>query len=74
VEGIRTFTGTRTKKITMVSRLERESLIVELDEKTTRVKNSEIYQVYCFSILNGDNENLERAIFGNRMRSRMMDE
>ena len=41
MEGIRTFTGTRTKKITMVSRLERESLIVELDEKTTRMKNSE---------------------------------
>ena len=74
MEGIRTFTGTRTKKITMVSRLERESLIVELDEKTTRMINSESYRVYCFSILNGDDEDLERAIFGNRMRSRMMEE
>ena len=68
MEGIRTFTGTRIKKITMVSRLERESLMGEVDEKTTRMINSESYRVYCFSKLNGDDEDLERAIFGNRMR------
>ena len=61
MEGIRTFTGTRTKKITMVSRLERESLMGEVDEKTTRMINSESYSVYCFSKLNGDDEDLMRS-------------
>ena len=74
MEGIRTFTGTRIKKITMVSRLETESLMGEVDEKTTRMINSESYHVYCFGIFNGDDEDLERAIFGNRMRSRMIEE
>ena len=49
----------------------------EVDEKTTRMINSEsyyIFNVYCFGIFNGDDEDLERAIFGNRMRSRMIEE
>lgn len=46
----------------------------EVDEKTTRMINSESYHVYCFGIFNGDDEDLERAIFGNRMRSRMIEE
>lgn len=46
----------------------------EVDEKTTRMINSESYHVYCFGILNGDDEDLERAIFGNRMRNRMIKE
>ena len=74
MESIRTFTGTRVKEITMVSRLERKSAIVELGKKTTRMKNSESCHVYCFSVLNVDDEDLMRPSLASRRRSRMMEE
>jgi hypothetical protein len=61
VESLRTFTGTRTKKITMVSRLERESAIVELYKKTTRMNYRESCHMYCFSVSNVDDEDLLRS-------------
>ena len=48
------------EKITLVNRLERTNLIVELGKKTTRMKNRESYHEYCFSVLNGDDEDLMR--------------
>ena len=56
MEGIRTFTGTRTKKITMVSNLEMEGAIVELYKKRTGMKYRECRRLYGPSVSNDDDD------------------
>ncbi len=68
MEGIRTFTRTRTKEITLASSMKRESALVELGKKTNKVKNRESHRVSCNGILNVDTEDLMRAICSNRKR------
>jgi len=60
VESLRTFTSTCVEEMSLVSRLARKSAIVEFGKKTTRMNYRESCRVYCFNVLNVDDEDLMR--------------
>jgi hypothetical protein len=61
VESLRTFTSTGVEEMNLVNRLARKNAIVELDKKTTGMNYRECCHVYCFSVLNVDDEDLMRS-------------
>lgn len=72
MEGIRTFTGPRTKEITVTSSMERESALVELGNKTNKMKFRVSRRLSCYGVSKVDTEDLTRAISSNRKRGRQV--
>jgi hypothetical protein len=72
VEGIRTFTGTRTKEIAVASSMERES--ASKGKKTNKMKYIVSCRLSCYGVLSVDTEDLTQAISSNRKRGRMVGE